>query len=359
MGVGMNARFVSVQYLRAIAALAIVLLHWSNAPKHTPLHGGVDLFFVISGFVMVTSTYGRAISFKTFMIARLQRIVPLYWLGTAAAGALLIAQGLNPTLRDWTLSLLFVPHTSLLDPTNLRAPILVPGWTLCHEMFFYVLFGASLFLKPRRQVLALAAIFLGLIALRPWLGSDTALAYRFTSPLQLEFLAGCLVGLWTARSKKPLLPLPWAGVVLVAGLFIGTLIHRIDPTTQRVIAFGIPSVFILIAALSAEQYIAAREIKPLTFLGDASYSLYLFHLPLFALTPLVVGTHAVMSLALTIATACLIHVWIEKPMTKLVKGRYRLPRAVQAVPLPELVSLNYAPVGDSEAGISPRNELPK
>jgi exopolysaccharide production protein ExoZ len=352
----MNTRFVSVQYLRAIAALAIVVLHWANAPKHTPLHGGVDLFFVISGFVMVTSTYGRAMSFKDFMVARIQRIVPLYWIGTFAAGALLIADGVSPTLRDWTLSLLFIPHASPLYPTNLRAPILVPGWTLCHEMFFYVLFGATLFLKPRRQVLALSAIFLGLLALRPWLGSDTALGFRFTSPLQLEFLAGCLIGLWTARSKTPVLSLPWAGVLLVMGLLIGAVIHRIDPATERAVAFGIPSVLILIAAVAAERHIAAWEVKPLSFLGDASYSIYLFHIPIFALMPLLVGTHAVVSLVLTLATACLIHIWIEKPATKLVKGRYRIPHTAPAV---SLVPLNYVPVVDGEAGINPRSELPR
>jgi exopolysaccharide production protein ExoZ len=265
---------------------------------------------------------------------------------------LLMTDGLYPTIRDWTLSLLFVPHTSGLHPHNLRAPILIPGWTLCHEMFFYLLFGATLFLKPRRQLLALAGIFLALFAVRPWVADGTALAYRFTSPLQLEFVAGCIVGLWTVQSRGPILPLRWAGVVLVAGLSLGAVIHAIDPTTSRVIAFGIPSVMVLIAAIAAEKPIAAREFKPLTFLGDASYSVYLFHIVLYRLMPNLVGTHAVASLLLTIAGACLIHLWVEKPVTNLIRGRYRLGRLI-----PALAGRRYGQLAD--AGTNPRNELPR
>lgn len=337
----MNRRYVSIQYLRAIAALAVVVLHWSGGHARSPLHGGVDMFFVISGFVMVTSTDGRGVSFGKFMTARIERIVPLYWFATLWAAAVLIGAGHWPTAFDWIYSLLFIPHTSALHHALPREPILGPGWTLCYEMFFYLVFGATLFLKARRQAIALTAIFLGLFALRPLLADTGATGSSFTGPLLFEFLAGSFIGWWSLATPRPILSLPWAAVVLVAGLAFGAGIHAINPATPRVIGFGIPAACFVIAAVAAEHKIGAVALKPLVFLGDASYAIYLFHLLLFPLAPLIAGTHAVVALVVTIAGCCLVHVAIEKPLTRLVKGYYWRPRLAV------------------EAAINPLSELPK
>jgi exopolysaccharide production protein ExoZ len=330
----MSIKYNTIQYLRAIAALSVAVLHWSGGVGLRPLHGGVDLFFVISGFVMVTSTHGRGMTFARFMTARIERIVPLYWIATAWAGLAMIGRGHWPTLRDWVLSLLFVPHTSGLRTTLSTVPILGPGWTLSYEMFFYLLFGATLFLKPKRQAVVLTALFAGLFALHPFASGATA--STFTGPLLFEFLAGSFIGWWSLR-PRPILPLAWAAALLVAGIGFGAAVHIFAPGTQRVIAFGIPAVAIVIAAVASEHKIGARPVKPLVFLGDASYAIYLFHVLLWPLAPLVAGSHAVVGLAVTIAGCCLIHVAIEKPLTKLVKGHYWRPRLTAAInPLSEL-----------------------
>ena len=160
-------QFQSIQYLRALAALGVVIFHASPA-EHPFMVGnaGVDIFFVISGFIMWSITEERPASPAAFLKDRLIRIAPLYWLLTTllVVGALVVPK-LFPNLRiDLPYvagSFLFVP---MRPPGSTGAdpiwPVLVQGWTLNYEMFFYVLFSLCLFLRPS---LRLAAISLTLL----------------------------------------------------------------------------------------------------------------------------------------------------------------------------------------------------
>ena len=139
---------VSIQYLRAVAALLVVMFHYSNTFSAEFVPGffsfgvgayGVDIFFVISGYIMYTISALRPRPPAAFLKDRIVRIVPLYWLLTLVAafvstkGGLSI--GLDVSLRDLVTSLLFIPEWNANYPT-LVSPVLLVGWTLNLEMVF-------------------------------------------------------------------------------------------------------------------------------------------------------------------------------------------------------------------------------
>ena len=144
-----NDHLLSIQYLRAVAALMVVFHHIINAKpwlfnpleNYPSLATGVDIFFVISGFIMYVAARNEAP--LEFLKKRIIRIVPLYWVATLAfviVKTKLHIFSLTP--EDWlhiAKSLAFIPHH---DPTNPGKiwPYLIQGWTLNYEMFFYLIF---------------------------------------------------------------------------------------------------------------------------------------------------------------------------------------------------------------------------
>ena len=136
----MKKQIVSIQYLRSFGALAVVASH----VDHSAVVGqsGVDLFFVISGFIMWTMS-ARPIAPLAFLWNRMLRVVPLYWVAT-----LLMALHQRAPLHDVVRSMFFVPYFGAGDQIW---PVLVQGWTLNYEMFFYILIGLVLPLRAARR----------------------------------------------------------------------------------------------------------------------------------------------------------------------------------------------------------------
>ena len=281
---------IQLQYVRAVAALLVVYFHSvlqlqrldSDAVFSGLLFGekGVDLFFVLSGFVMWLTTADRQVGPLDFYRRRIERIVPVYWLFTlAAAGiALVLPSYLKSTLFDLPhlmASLFFIPWTNAADPTGvLIAPVVIPGWTLNYEMYFYLIFGALLVLPKNARIPALGLLFAGLY----WLfnsGPVEGVAARFYgNPIIFEFLGGVVLA-WLYLGKRllpagaaiPLVPLAFAGLVIL------DLVHLDLP---RLVSAGIPSL-LLVYALVSIDFSKVREFRILHLIGDASYSLYLSH----------------------------------------------------------------------------------
>ena len=273
-----------IQYLRGIAALMVV---WFHAAEQLPRlktlipntfgNSGVDLFFVISGFIMVITTTGSAISPIEFMRRRIIRVVPLYWLLTLAmVGAALVAPALFRTLivTPATLveSLLFVPHYSNSFPT-MAWPLLVPGWTLNFEMFFYLVFALSLALPVRWRVPGLAGAFGALVAAGLLLGPfDAAPARVYTSLIMLEFVAGAAIAKWWLQHRaEP--PRALSAIAIALG-FVLLLARDSQPLGTGTQMLG--AVLVVFGALNSA--FASLKLPLLRVLGDSSYSLYLTHL---------------------------------------------------------------------------------
>jgi len=298
----MQARLENIQALRGVAALMVLIAHVKDAEvdyggggtllPHWPYMGvvGVDLFFLISGFVMTHVAFsgerGRSAAAR-FLFNRGARIYPVYWTVTLllmilyAGKQMLFAEGTpfpNPV------------ETFLLLPDD-HYPLVPVGWTLVHEMYFYLVFavfvmwrGANVFafLGVWAAIVA-AGLAAGLFAANAW----TKIAFN---PLTFEFIAGALVACAVRRGVTGLaLPALCAGVLLFAfetALFADRLYPQaMGAFALRAAIFTLPFALILYGAAALEH--AKARIAPawLRKTGDASYSLYLIHVPVF----LVVG----------------------------------------------------------------------
>ncbi|MHA3722258.1 acyltransferase family protein [Leucobacter sp. HY1910] len=292
-----------MQFLRALAALAVVYFHAVAEGGIFALPGtgpwGVDVFFVISGFIIGTVVFG---SRKQFLRRRVIRVVPLYWIATLtwAAAVLLMPWRANSTVVDaggLIKSLLFIPYAM---PERM-GPILQIGWTLNYEMFFYLLVGTLLLcVRSTRTALILVGVALVLLVFSGviWPGSSPALRF-YQDPILLEFLAGLGVALVYRRvlaratSALPVKTLgashgatawAWLGIAGLGAVFaLGVLIAQdlgiISLVSDvRALYYGIPAVLLLVCALVLEPLIRDGLVtRVLLEIGDASYAMYLFH----------------------------------------------------------------------------------
>jgi exopolysaccharide production protein ExoZ len=331
-----------IQYLRGVAALMVVWHHaagqvngMSSIVPWVFGTSGVDLFFVISGFIMVVTTSGSGIGPTEFWRRRIVRVVPLYWLLTLAMVAVaLVAPGLFRTLKvaPSTLlqSLLFIPHFSNSFP-GVVWPLLVPGWTLNFEMFFYAVFGLALLLPERNRLLPLVAFFVLLTALGFAFGPfASAAAQTYTHPMLLEFAAGASIAAWWLSGRWRL-PRATSWALIGAGAVLLVLRDQKPFGTSMQIA---GAVLVVIGAL--DQRLAAWRSPVLQALGDSSYSLYLTHIfTLGALrvlwvklvpgAPGLTATLVFMAVSLVVCAVVgwLVFRWIETPLLRRLNRRRR------------------------------------
>lgn len=345
----------AIQILRALAAVMVVFHHVQNDAARTameagagfsrsfllPWSAGVDLFFVVSGFVMVFSSeriFAAAGGASQFLRRRVARIVPLYWLAlTIALFAALRGAAAGrvpaPGLMEIVASYVFMPFPRVID--GAPRPILSLGWTLEYEMFFYVVFACFIWLKRERAVAAVTAFLCALVAFNALTDPQNIAIAFWSDPIVLEFALGMGLALLWRRGFR--LSMPGALALGIAGFAAlaldpmdsaGSAIDSVDPNGfLRLFSWGLPMAVIFAVATFGPPPAQSRMTHALARLGDASYALYLFHpLALIALRkawmalglaqtfgywPLVVlSTFASIAFALAICR------WIETPMTK-------------------------------------------
>lgn len=281
-------RYESIQVLRALAALGVVAFHiavnaggygWVSRifPYFSPYGAlGVDVFFVISGFVIALVSYREPQGFQSarkFMAARIARIVPLYWALTALFVLLLAvvpsAFG-HARLNLWhaVTSFLFLPS---INWDGIIAPVIHVGWTLNYEVWFYVVFAVAMCVTSRPLIAV--TVFLGFTSLLRLAHGSSVPFVVYTDPIVLEFVAGCCIGNYCAMGKQT--PLVAAFAVLLGVLALRKVYAPALTDANRFIVFGLPAFAIVFTALALETRI--RWSKLLGKLGDASYSLYLTH----------------------------------------------------------------------------------
>lgn len=251
-------RLRSVQVLRGVAALAVVAHH--AFPGTRIGAAGVDLFFVISGFIMATCGPGR--SPGEFLASRAWRVYPL-WLIAVTPWLLMSPHSLLEIVRSLTLWPVYGDR--FLDPA------LGVGWTLSFELLFYLGFALALATRAAVPLLVFAVcVLLGF-------HSSSILFWFLGSPLTFEFLLGVAV----ARMPRK----DGAAMAAVAASVISFALAPSDFFNQafgqgaiyRVVAWGIPSAMLLYGAWSMERRFAGRGWDFAVLIGSASYSIYLFH----------------------------------------------------------------------------------
>jgi exopolysaccharide production protein ExoZ len=268
----------ALQVMRALAALLVVVHHSISGKEWmdtSPLNAfdfgaiGVQVFFVISGYIICR--VGSREDFWKFSYSRITRVVPIYWFFTALfLVSKLTVSGFSelPGAGEVAASLLFVPHYSSFRPDQIW-PVLIPGWTLNYEMFFYGLFAAGI-LIGRPAIFSVAAIVasIGL----GYLLADAGVLFKFlANPVTLFFVLGVLIAKFeVAIPKRP--------VFALVGILIWGLSDPapLDPTLKFLAAYASAGM-ILLGALSVKGGGASPAMRFLQSLGDASYSLYLSH----------------------------------------------------------------------------------
>ncbi len=294
----LSQKLIYVQVLRAIAALAVVMTHAQHdaqsvasklnipfvASSVFPWGAGVDIFFVISGFIMVVSSsefFEQPEGQSRFLKRRLIRIVPLYWATTTIFLILMTAapSALNssaPSLNAVLASYLFVPWE---NASGLIQPVYTLGWTLNYEMFFYAIFCSALCLSRMKAIIAVSSVMAVLVLINRIISFPLPLSF-WSDPIILEFVFGMWLGLLRTRCDR----LPISICLLLGG--VGLFLFHCDfqqptaflPAVSRALAWGIPAV----ALVACAAFLEARQdrgvfSRSLQLVGDASYALYLIH----------------------------------------------------------------------------------
>ena len=301
-------------------------LVWRNGES------GVDIFFVISGFVMAVTLPGLA-KFEhkawLFLQRRLVRIVPLYWIFTTLRLLRLkyappVGEQSAGSLWHIIASYLFIPAAGA---NGSALPLLSTGWTLNYEMLFYLLFALALALEIRPLVFLLPT--LGALALVGWHDHPSWPAFTtLASPIVLEFLFGAVLAHFALQRR---LPGARMGVLLLLGGF--TAIVTIPPDSMpRFVSWGLPAAAIVTGAVAAEDAFGKKLPRWLLELGNASYAIYLVHLLVVSVCWLVLlrlhqsGTVALvemitLALAGSAAAGEIVHRLIELPVMRLLRGK--------------------------------------
>lgn len=343
----MNARLDSLQVVRALAAGAVLWEHALNeataAVGATPWLGagpwrglgafGVDLFFVISGFIITRSLRngGEAASPATFLRARIARVAPIYFLISLPCAAAAIGRD-GFSLGPFLATFLFWP----VDGSHLATPYLQVGWTLCFEMLFYL--AAALVVSVRHRGLAIAGLLLAFAVASGLKEAGVDGPVRFIgNPLIVEFLLGAGLAALPYRLAPRSAIAAGLAVALAVGLLCGGVLvglgdaplfqHVLNggAALRRLLLWAPPALLLVATAAALPDWRAANPVfRAIVKMGDASYALYLFHYSVLGLfsgayglwggSPIVPDVFALGAFGAALLAAQVIHRRLELPV---------------------------------------------
>jgi peptidoglycan/LPS O-acetylase OafA/YrhL len=347
--------FSSIQALRGLAAALVVIAHIIEHPLHGAPNAvlltgrfGVEIFFVISGFVMTHVAGDGPFAPRDFAIRRLLRIVPLYWACSILVFAVALAAPnvFKTTVADFkhlAASLFFIPDPDPVNQTDWR-PLYKLGWTLNYEMFFYAALMVLFWCRSSRERSVILTLALGSLVVLSFVipPKESMLAFYLNIAL-LPFL----VGVWMAEFAAVFQRVPRWGVagLLAAAVLSVIALYRVDFEDLRALGghaiMTAAATFIVAAGLACEQKFPRRGFARMV--GDSSYSLYLTHMFVVGAAWAVIDRLPVPGAVrwaggFLIAGACLLMAyhsfrWVETPFNRLAQRLTgRTARARQAGP---------------------------
>lgn len=290
----------SIQAMRGFAAFAVVVCHaagWSLGAA------GVDVFFVISGFIIGHVMKRR--SPGQFLVDRAWRIYPIYYVALIPWIFVAVLSGFSDPAR-WASTLTLWPVYA-----EYARPLLFPAWSLCYEILFYATVAFGLATRMWRLILAAYAIAFGLSFV-----TDSALLAFVGNPLILEFLIG--LGLTRVRTDARIgtaalgVGALWFLLSPAAALYALPIDTAGFPAFERVLWWGIPAACLVYGALSLEKLFSGFVVR----LGDASYSLYLVHMTVIIGSPF----PPIATIGLCVFFGFALHYYVERPLLRLRKS---------------------------------------
>lgn len=288
------ARYQNLQAMRCIAAMMVLFIHALGVPedihmgwavpflsKYGP--AGVDIFFVISGFIITTTAHhaskkkwdgGRLSFFREFATKRLIRIYPIYWivliLAILASPWVWLAPATMPNYNNWAMFFLF-------ESSNNKV---MAAWTLVFELYFYLIVSVTILLLPKHIYKGLLIwCALTLLAIYYFNKTGSILAYSIPfSPVLIEFMLGIFIAFLLLK-RMTIFPLASIGLGILLFL-IGADVNANLGNWQawyRTICFGPASALIIYGVLALEVKTGWVFSKNWQLIGDASYSIYIWH----------------------------------------------------------------------------------
>ncbi|TPG13220.1 acyltransferase [Sphingomonas oligophenolica] len=335
------ARIAPIQWLRAIAATLVLMMHGGEWIARTPLPiradfvpsvpnlvtfgaSGVDLFFVISGFVMAHTVSGGDGGSWQFLASRWRRIGPFFVLMTMI---FLVVADEPFTTRSLLTALTIVP---VFDGTHYHAPALIVGWTLAFEFSFYALVAITIRFGRSAGTILLLTLTAGVAGTQ--FHPDWVPLKILINPLQLEFALGVLVWMmwrsgWTRKLAAPFLVMGIAllaiGIAMSLGLSVNAFFTAaVDGTAglARTWSWGLPWAMVVAGIIDTRS--ESRIARVIAKLGDASYATYLIHPSLLimlaaiaAALPAIGAVGYVLSIiVISSGIGLAVHMVIEKPL---------------------------------------------
>ncbi|MFC0201936.1 acyltransferase family protein [Paracoccus rhizosphaerae] len=330
---------------RAAAAILVVLYHANNFVLPLRLYdgdtawrgfgwgyAGVEFFFVLSGFIIARAHHrdvGQPTRILRFLYKRCIRILPMYWL---VLTTLLVAYQLVPTLGAGAL-----PDTEpaaqayLLVPSAERS-ILPVAWTLKHEMVFYSAFVC--FLIDVRWGAGIFFFWMGACMIALFLPELDFPAAFFLSPYNLLFAAGLVMYFFQPVVREPVArALVFLGIAMFIIVGLSEQFLFAWPLGVRTLAYGVAAC----AVIAGSVQISCRVPTSAVLLGNASYAIYLLHLPVMNVLAILLAKSGAGSLtppllmclglsAIAVAAGAAAHVIVEKPMQQWLVRKSLLPR---------------------------------
>ncbi|MGG8022804.1 acyltransferase family protein [Klebsiella aerogenes] len=338
-------KFESIQFLRFIAAFLVLITHSTfyvheryDQSVRVIKEGsiGVDIFFVISGFVILLSSIKRDGAFEdglSFTIKRLIRIVPMYWIATTVKVIALVAVPaavLHATLdpERIIMSYFFLPSVT---PDGRWEPILGVGWTLVFEMFFYLLFSLALFTRKNPVYLS-SFIILSFAAISTMRTPEWTVQTMYFDKILLYFVIGMLCYILITKVNHKTMRIITYSLLSVSAIFLVRKLTYHEPIITRLSfeTFVFVTTFFL-GVIQCEPLFRGWFAKVTGLFGDASYSTYLFHPLIAPVVPAIfsklsnhgIHFHPIFVIVVTIivafVTTIVIHLIVEKRITNILK----------------------------------------
>ena len=352
-------RIEFVQDLRGLAALMVVLYHLRGLLNYSPYFPkigdtlfqggpfGVDLFFIISGFIIAYSTQrNEHAKPASFLIRRFFRIYPAFFICLLVVA---LTYDYTKPLTDILKSALFIHQDYNQHAPTFGYNLIYPAWTITYELFFYGVFCAALAVSHKHRVwLTSAALITMMVGLQLLFngtvgidGLDTAHIFATNSsygiikiaasPMFLEFVVGMLLyELFVRVDPKywpPAKPVLWACLSLFVAFYFARY-HR----GHGLAKFGVWSLLLFVPFMVAEKTHVLKRLTIFAFLGDISYSLYISHTVIFNLMedhrgdiPVLASHPHGLPTMIIVVTVCILaswilHVMVERPFIRIGKA---------------------------------------
>ena len=356
----MKQQLNSLQLYRGVASL-LVVFHHANTILDRELKQdgsfkifhfgwvGVDFFFVLSGFIIFYihhADLGQPSQFKSFIAKRFLRIYPLYWI--ILFGKIFTSLLDKSSIISQSSPIRFIQVILLVpqERANLDRFIGV-SWTLTHEIFFYLLFGLLILLKPKISRIIIIAWIVGLVLnFMNLVSIDRSLLFDFVfNARNLEFIFGCLAAYVVIKyddNNGKIWIFAALGMLIVA--ILNTRYHELGGVSAEIapIAYGIPFALLIVGSVRVEKSTFLKIPAVLIYLGNASYSIYLTHgffisnsariylkfaekyntnLLSLRSDSIICILISILIVSFSVAVGCITYAAIERPMMKVLRGK--------------------------------------